>query len=433
MRDARLRPIALAYVTTGFSKIATAAVQLLALPVVAVSLGTERFGAMLVLASFASLLAIPAQGLSPSASFGLSQALGQDRPVQVRQEYWSVATLALLIGAIMPGIAVIAYWWVDPAQLTGRDSAVVAPELKLAFAAIAAHLALFCFSSFIEGARAAYQENHVTNLFAMAASITTLALVGLCWKFVPVIGAFYFAIFTVPPLFQTTNLLLFHRKRRKEFGTPAISKQTLLQNFRRSIDCGAAQTGISLYLHGAVYLAAQYIGLSAGAVIGGMIRLFILTQSTFNSFLTPILPTISRGTAAGDLIWVRKALRTTAICAGTAAVGFAMTIALAGDFVLNLWLQLDAPDGYALFPGLALMSFCYMITNMQNLALLALGDGTWGARRILAAGGIGFALGCLAMRLGGLSPFVAVQGATMLVIAVIPLAVRLARHGRSLP
>lgn len=424
----RRRRIAISYLTTGFTKSAAAAVQLLALPVVASTLGSERFGALLVLAAIGSFFCMPAHGLPSSVSFGIARAraLGDER--RLSAEIWSAGLLSGALGAVAVAVALAAFLFLDPTLLVGRGSAAFAAEARMGIAALALFVAATYFFSWVEGLRSGFEEVHVTNLFTMAGSVAALAGIGLAWAFAPTIPAFLVATYAVYPLVQGLNLLLFAARRRILLRRQRGIRHALGGTARRAFGYSVAQTGLILHLQGSVYIAAHAFGLGAGALIGGVVRLFYIVHNLLLSLLNPILPTLSFAATASDSLWIRRAVRRAAALILLALGLFAAGFALGGDRLVEAWLRLPVAADLPLFAALAAMAFLYIASQLFYLMLLALGDGEWASRRLFWGGAVGTLAGLAALDAAGLVGLVAGQALGMLVIAFVPISLRLLRR-----
>ena len=422
----RSRGILLAYFTIGFSKVATAAVQILALPVAAHALGAERFGALLLLGAAASFLSIPAQGYSPSISYGVSHALGlQDREL-LQREFWAAALLAFGLGSAAALLVLVATLTGDLA-IFFVGAPVTAAELYWAGTALAAYLFLYYSFYWAEGLRAAYQEQYVTNIYSTMASVATLVAVFAARELTPTLPAFFLALFVMSPLFQAISFAFFYAKRRREFGRAGTTRSALKSAAGRAWGYSGAQAGLIVQLQGAVFLASRAFGLEAAALVGGIVRLFHIVHSFMISMVAPLTPTISRARAAGDESWLRKGVFSAMAVVVPALLVIGALIAVVGDWLMANWLGLTVGADAWLFVALGALAFTYMTAHILYLLLLALGDGGWPGRRVLYAGVAGTTAGALLLLLtnGGLYVLIGAQVVAMTSIALLPIGARL--------
>jgi O-antigen/teichoic acid export membrane protein len=428
----RKRLILLAYITSGGSKVFTLAIQLVALPMAAWALSAEKFGALFVLAAIASFLSIAGQGFSPSISFIVSDSRGRDEGLRARKAAWTMLAIGTLTGAFVLVLGLLGSVFADPVLLVGRESRPFASELRWGVAAMAVHVAALYAFGYVEGVRAAYFENHITNLFTAAGSIGVLLAAWLASRFWPTVGAFYLAIYAVPVFFQGLNLAAMLYRRRADWGKPVFDRGIFGDISSRALNYSWAQLGTNLFLQGTVYVAAQIIGLQASALLGATMRFLALTMNCFRSLLTPIFPTLSHGLAMRDVEWVHRTTRWILIItlAGSAFSG--LTLAVGGKALFHLWLGLAFPGISLTALSLGLAGASYMSSSLIYMVLMALDDPSWASIRILVAGIVGTSLGTVGALLGGLAWLVAMQAIAMFLLAAMPICLRLSRKTHAL-
>ena len=427
----RRRRILLSYGTAGVSKGVAAAVQLLALPIVAMALGTQRFGALLVLGAVGALFCMPARAIVPAAAFGIARARGRGDAARAGAELRSAAFLSAALGAAGLAVAGAGAMFLDPSVLFGRGAGPVAAEAAGGAGALLLLIFATYFLAWVEGVRTGYEENHLNNLFTLLGSAAALGGIALAWAFAPTIPAFFVALFVSYPLLQGLNLLLLPRERWRGAGGSAARGEVLRGTARRALSWGVAQGGIVLHLQGSVYLAAQAFGLGAGALVGGMVRLFQILHNLLLAFLTPVLPTLSHAAAAGDAGWLSRTGRRAAlvVLAGTAFP--AAVIALFGDRIVAAWLGIATAPDPLLYGAFAAMAVFHIAAQLYYLVLLALGDGRGPSRTLLRAGIAGLIAGFAAMQAFGLAGLIWGQAAAMALVGFAPIALRLARRLRA--
>jgi O-antigen/teichoic acid export membrane protein len=425
---ARGRRILLSYATAGLSKGVAAAVQLLALPVVALALGAERFGALLVLGGAGAICCVPARAIVAAASIGVARARGLGNDAQAGAELWSAALLSTALGFAAAAIVGVAALLLDPAMLFGAGVAGIAGEARAGLAALVLLIFATYFLAWVEGVRTGYEENHFNNLFALVGSAAALAGIAAAWAWAPTIPAFFVAIYVLYPLLQGLNLALLPRARWSRAGGRKPSLDVIRGTARRALGWSVAQAGIVLHLQGSIYLAAQAYGLAAGALVGGMVRLFQIFHNLMLALLNPVLPTLSHAAAAGDRRWIAGTGRHAAIGILVGLTVPSGVIALFGDRVVATWLGLDVPPDAGLFAALGVMALLHMAAQLYYLMLLALGDGRRASLDLLRAGLLGIAAGVVAIRVTGLAGLIWAQAIMMLLVGFAPIALRLRRR-----
>lgn len=382
----RGRTLFLAYATSLLSKVVTALVQLLALPVAARTLGVENFGAMLTLAAITSLLYIPGMGLAPAVSFAMGRSIGAGhtaRAARVFADTLRVGIVAMLVWAVLGGAAV----WALPSEwIFGSEANRLDDTVRIGAFAMLAHVALAYGVSFIDGARAAMNQTHISNLYALSGSALVFGLAMLLATQQAGFGWFYVVIFLVPVMMQIINLIHFSIQHKAMLATASSEAPDYWSVIKPAFDFTRGQLGIVLHLHGVVLILTQMVGLSAGAVSGGVVRLYMQINSLVQSVLTPLMPTLSAAHASNDRAWQRKGL--TAILALTWVIipMMGIVVGLFGNEILRLWLDLDmsangvsswAYAAWGTLSTMVLIAFSVMIalgrSKLQGSLILASG------------------------------------------------------------
>lgn len=392
--DSRLGPVLLAYATTGMSKVATVAVQLIALPIAAAELGVERFGAMLTLAAIASFLTIPGQGLSPTASLKIATALGKGKVQETACTFWQLMILAFVAGMLL-FVAVLGTVQLggDKDWLFGDHELPILREMSGGLVAVAFYLLIYYVSAPADGTRAAHAQNHVSNLFAFVGScgvLTITAIGGLILE--PSIWLYFSAIFITPPLAQLFNLLLFILTRSRELGLPRVAMAEMLGALKITMSYCVAQSGYALHQHGLVYLSSSMIGLTAAAIVGSAIRLFSLMQSSLLSLANPILPLISKANAAGDRADTLRLIKILLGVGVLLSLSIGVAFAFGGSTAMKLWLGPQAAPDQWVAMALGLFFIGYSVSHLGYIVLLAMHRAGSVSLALLASGVVALAI-----------------------------------------
>ncbi|WP_430427411.1 lipopolysaccharide biosynthesis protein [Parasphingorhabdus sp.] len=418
------RHLALAYATAGVSKIATALIQILALPIIARALDVERLGAMLSIAAFASILTIFGQGLSATASYTVSFARSQDDPRKISEAFWSVWCLGLAAAVIITLAGSIALLLGIEQFFADSSDALNRGEIRMALVAMLFHVVLYYGFWTIEGVRAAYQENYVTNSFGLLASICAFAGCIVASYISPSISSFYFALFVLPPAAQAINMILFLRKRRSIILPLNLRKAGIREAGVRLLSYSKAQSGLTLHLQGAVLFSSHFFGLSAGAVMGGMARLIIQMHGFVMTVFNPILPTITKAYASNNLADLKKRLTITLMLAFIIVASFTIPIGIFGDTILKIWLSLDNVSVEYNLP-FALFAFGYSMSHLLYVILLSLNSVRIASWRLLVSGLSGVTAFYVFSEFFGFSGLLWVNITAMLLICLVPSMISL--------
>lgn len=418
--DRRARSLKLAYATSLLSKVVTALVQLLALPFAARQLGTDQFGAMLTLAAITSLFYIPGIGMAPAVSFLMARNLGLgDAPAAARA---FVDALQVGVAAMLAWVAIgaAALWFLPMSWIYGREAGLLGDMALYGAAAMFAHIALAYAVTLVDGGRAAMQQNHISNIYALCGSGVVFALTLLFVKLGLGLGWMYLSIFIVPVLFQLANLIHFMVEHRAMLRSAHGVRSHRGDVLRSTLDFTRGQMGMVMHLHGIVFLCTQLVGLSAGAISGGIVRLYMQVNSLVQSVLNPLLPTLSAASSARDYGWQRKAiLALVAIMWGALPFG-GLIVAVGGAFILHLWLDLDMAVGGASSAAYAAWGTASSMALVGFLLMIALGRSRLLSNLLLVSGAVGMGAGYLCLRAGSLDAAIWINALLLFLAGVVP-------------
>jgi O-antigen/teichoic acid export membrane protein len=428
MTAGRSRRLLLSYATSGLSKSVAAAVQIIALPIVASSLGAERFGALMVTGAIGAAFCIPARGIPPTLSIGIAHHRGKDDANGIGSQIQGAAVVSIAMGAAAVIVAISLLAWFGLPRLIGSSVALETHDLAGASAALILLIIATYGFAWVEGVRTGYEQNHINNLFSLLGSALALLGIALSWAFAPTLTGFFLAIYVTYPVVQLANLLLVRRSGLN--GGGALRLRTIRSIAKRSFSWSVAQAGIALNLQGSVWLAAHTAGLATGGLVGAIVRLFQIISSLSLAFLTPVLPTLRHSVASGDHSWSNRAVRITVTLIGISFVLFGAIIAIFGNALVNIWLGIDIGAGPIVFGGLGLLAMANIIPQLYYLVLMALGSSRTASLNLLLGGICGTVIGVLAMKPFGLAGLIWGQAIGMLFVACIPNTLLVLRRMR---
>jgi len=387
-----LKRILLAHATSGVSKIATAVVQLVALPIVLTSIGGEKFGALMTVAAMGSLVQFPALGFSSSVGYLMSSALGHADEVEaakwLRSAFVIVGSIAVLL--LAAGLMLICF--LTPQTMLGEGVSTFPVEARaILFTALIQAIGVYLFSM-VEGVRASFHENFITNIYSSFGSVLAFLGVILVAHVAPSLPFFYFALFVVPVLIQGVNLTMFVLGRTSDFRDRlwygGIDPMPVLS---KVISYAKAQGGIVLHLHGFTYLVSHIVGLTAGGAIGATIRALVLLANVGQSLLNPIFPVISQSLVRSDATGFRRYYLSSVGFSTAYAVLIGLIFALAGNRILDLWLSIRLPPDGAILIGMGLLAAGYLGGHLLFNILVYVGQSKYFGYIVGVSGLTGFA------------------------------------------
>ena len=171
MTSGRVRRLLLSYATSGLSKSVAAAVQIIALPVVARSLGAERFGALMVLGAIGAVFCIPARGIPPTLSIGIAHHRGTGDECGIGSQIRGAAVVSISLGIVALAVATGLLAWFGLPRLVGISSVSDTQDLAGVSAALFLLIVATYGFAWVEGVRTGYEQNHINNLFSLLGSV----------------------------------------------------------------------------------------------------------------------------------------------------------------------------------------------------------------------------------------------------------------------
>jgi len=393
----------MAYATTGLSKIATAAVQLIAFPIVVHSVGDEKFGAMMTIAAIGSFIQIPAIGLSSSVGYYMSTALGRN-DVSSAAKWLRSGLLVASVGMLaILAIGLSAVIWAPTTIFLGNEALNFSKEARLTLLVGLVQICGVYMFNMVEGVRASFHENYITNIYSFLAAVLTFFAVGATAFFGPSLPMFYFSMFVVIPIVQGLNLLQFVRGRSKEFKQALLTKKTdPYAIIGKTISYGKAQGGIVLHLHGFTYLTSNLVGLAAGGVVGAVIRIMVIMANMVQSFLNPIFPIISQSMASDDSVRLVRYFGISIVFSVLSATIIGAALYLFGDTILQKWLNIDVNPRRSMMVGFGLLAVSYLGSHLLFNILVYIGQSKMFGYVIGFSGLVGFSFSYMMMQDWGL-------------------------------
>lgn len=428
----RLRRIFLAYATSGVSKLATAGVQLLALPIVLAAAGSEKFGAMMTVAAMGSLLQFPALGFSSSVGYLMSSSIGHGDETEAAKWLRSALIVVAGIAALLLTAGLILIGFLPVHAFLGEGVKAFPAEARAMLLAALVHTIGVYLFNMVEGVRASFHENFITNLYSSAGSGLSFVAVLLVARVAPSLPHFYLALFALPVFVQGLNLTMFALGRSKAFrGNLARGAIDPMPVIAKAVSYAKAQAGIVLHLHGFTYLVSHMIGLTAGGAIGAAIRALVLLASFAQSLLNPVFPVISQALVRLDATGFKRYYLAAVAFSASYALAVGATFAVAGNHILELWLSISIPGGEPVLLGMGLLAAGYLGGHLLFNILVYVGQSKYFGYSVGLSGIAGFAISYFLLGRAGMSSALIANASILFVTAYCLQLIWLFRFYRS--
>jgi O-antigen/teichoic acid export membrane protein len=430
-KSARTKRLRWAIATSGLSKLAGFAVQLIMLPIILHAVGRDTYAAFLALTALLAWIGLLGFGLLPALAQSLAalatvrNTVGERALILTALAFSAVITLALGVILIVFGDIVDVRPFIGAAGLPANG-------VHQAFVISAALVALMFFGSVAGAIRAGFQEVHITNFWALGANLVSLAAGLTVARTSPSLVAFIIVIQLPLALAAIGDIGLIIYRRPYLRGIPRLVRGELSKLLITSRSVWIVQLTSFANLNLTLLAVAHFAGATAAAGYGSVLRLQLLLSGIVALIITPLVPAIASADALGDLVWIRRSART--LTGYTLAVSFVFgtVLSVAGPQLIQRWLG----SSLGLTPTLCAVLGGYFVLWMLHFAqfniLLGLGE-TRGLARIYATStAVIFSIGlALLPRLGATGMAIGLFAGTLLVTTwQMALRVRVAMRRR---
>jgi hypothetical protein len=194
-----------------------------------------------------------------------------------------------------------------------------------------------------------------------------------------------------------------------------------MEALHRSRKFSVGFLGISLQFQGSVYLVAQIYGLSAGAIVGGVVRMLAMINNATMSLLTPVLPTVKIAIAKNDLGWATRACKATVFVGLAVAICVALTLTFFGQRVMTIWLHLDVKLAGSAFLALGLFGFSYLFSTSLYLLQGSMFEDQKTGYSLLVSALVGLSVGLALSEFTGLEGIFFATALSLVVFVIRPL------------
>lgn len=380
-RELRSKRITWAWGSSILSKIATACVQLICVPIVYRTLGQSGYAAFAAVTSSAGLISFLDLGIGGSLVTPLAEAVAKsDRKRQAALVQGGL--LPLLIGCIAGALVILPTVGLLPlTTLFGTIGKTEPSHLRLA-AIIAASATLATIPLFsVTFLRQAYQEIHITNLIGAVSNALLCVLLLVASAHFSTIAVYVGLFIGVPLAGLTANyVLLFARRRFLLRKTERLGEEC-----RHLLGDGVHFLGASfsnaLIYQWPVYWVARNLPASQSSAFAICVQAIIFPLGTVVGLLQPLWSATADARSRGDYHWLRlhtQKWRNWILASGLCAC---LVLLCLGKQLFHIWLRKPFPMGLSLRAFLGL----YILLSVSEQFYFALAMGFGRLRQATAA------------------------------------------------
>ena len=354
----RYRRIAWSTVLGAAARAVGIAVSLITVPLVIGYLGNERYGLWLTISSIISILGPLDLGIGFGLLTVIADAHGRDDHAAARR---AISTALVMLSVIATAAAVVlalAGRFVPWAAIFNVTSPLAAQEASItAYVVIGLFIVGFPLSV-VGTVRNAYQSGFVTSLFAIVASVLSLALLLVARRLEVGLPELVLALSGAGIVAAILNgLLLFGwqrpwlRPRVRDFGTTTARRLLRIGGLFVVLQLA----GVAAYQIDNLVIA-QIMGAAAVPQYAVPLKLFTLAPTIVSFALTPLWPAYGEALARGDADWVVLTLRRSIRVALAINVPASIALVALGPAILDAWVGTAVVPTTLLLVGLAIWS-----------------------------------------------------------------------------
>jgi O-antigen/teichoic acid export membrane protein len=418
-RSTRLRA---AVATGGAAKGLAIAVQLVAVGIAVRAMGSDAFGAYLVMSSLVSWLGLAAVGVGPGLTQRIAVATANDdAAAQATAFSSSVALCGLFVFLVAATVLILARAAIPGEQgLSG-----ITADVRTAALVLLLVTAMQVWLSVIEAAQLGHQEQFFSNVFQSAGLMSVLVILLAAGHGLVTVTAFV-VVTTCPPLVaKIANAALYVARRRY-----LLSRQFSIREAAGVLSTSIAFAAVSLGATASQQLGFLWLAFVAGPAatvpLGVMFRLNAAASGVVALLTQPLWPAVADAVARHDLAWARLAYRRASQLTASYAVAYGVGLVAVGRVFVRVWTgaEVDVPEMMLYLFGLYFVVGVW--AHVNAITLVGLGK-VWLAARVVCLEALISCAGALPLvaRFGATGVILSLLVATASVSAVLlPLAIR---------
>jgi O-antigen/teichoic acid export membrane protein len=370
----RERRLKYAVATSLGSKITTAIVQIVALPIAVSALGQAQFVLYAMLASAIGWLGLVNIGVGPPLTVMMSEAAASGDRLRQQRLFSSalgpVVILVLGIGGVLAG----AVRFLPADRIFGPAYAAEGWTIHVGLSILAIVFIVQTLLSVFEAAQLGFQEQYRLNAMATGGNLASaVAVVGVAIWSPSVVGMI--AAVSVPPvLARIANAVTV--MRRRPYLRPTLRGVSWAES-RTLMGSGVAfslATGFGNFLchQLPIVLAGRRLPPAEAASFAVTMNALLIAAGMVSMVTVSLWPAISDGMARGERPWVERAARRT--LRYSMGYGFLVgaVFAALGGILFRLWFGATIVVGQALSISLGLYFFLLMWENAYFAILIGM-------------------------------------------------------------
>jgi O-antigen/teichoic acid export membrane protein len=337
----RYRRILLTTVSSLVTRVITALVGLVTIPLALSYLGKEQYGLWAVVTSFVAWTSLFDFGIVNSLVNALSEANGKNDPESAKG-YVSTAFFVLVAISMFLGILLtLCASWIPWSRLFAVRIPIAQRTVMWTVVA-----ALVCFLaglplSVVRQIYAGYQKSYIGNIFTVFSSLTTLAALYVVVWTRGGLPSLVFAFAGPTVLIALVNLLYLTRKEMPWIAPQLsfVSRRAMRRLFSTSMPLFLFQIGALLVNETQMIVLAHVTSLRLVSEYSIIWRLAVTFASLIGLGTGAFIPAFREAHERGDGRWMKAGFRRMLRLRMLIATAAALALTFGGNFILRKWLH----------------------------------------------------------------------------------------------
>ena len=338
----------------GLAKMLAVVTVLISVPLTLNYLGPERYGMWMVISSLIALLSFADLGMGNGLLNAVARAHGRNDINMMRRHISSGFALLTAIALCLVVAFAAAYPVFDWNRIFKASSKLAAQEAGPAVAVFIGVFAINLPMSIVSKVQAGLQQSFNASLWQCGGSLLALVSLlivthlklGLPWLVLAVLGAP-----VVTAICNTGHFFgIVHRALRPCFAS--VSGESAKQIGRIGFFFLILQIVSAVAYASDNLVIAQSLGAGSVSAYAVPEKLFSLISIALTILLTPLWPAYGEAMARGDVDWVRRAFKRSALLSLGAAAALSTLLVLIAPTLLRVWIGQPIDTPFLVLAGL---------------------------------------------------------------------------------
>jgi O-antigen/teichoic acid export membrane protein len=353
------------------SKITTVALQIIAMPIAAISLGSHGFALYAMLTAAVGWLSLSNLGIGPTLIVRLAAAHIHGDLDTERSIFSSAFFPAFVISAVVSLTGLLVIWMFPIHNIFGPLYITDEYTIRWGLTALVSMFFMQTNLSLFESAQAGYQEQYIQNIISAVSSVPCILAVLILAKRSPTPVDLILALHVPVVLFRCGNAALIIWRHPHIFPSITAFRWTLSKKLVKSGSIFSLAGGLGNFLAHIlpVILVGRAFSSDVAAAFAATMNAIILASGVISMLSTPLWPAIADSVARGDRDWAQRAYRRLLWSVMIFGLLTAFFLAARGDWLFHVWFkgQINPSQSLILAAALYFLASCWEVAHFTIL------------------------------------------------------------------